>query len=73
MRASKPHGMVAALEPDVGNRGAAMIVRSAEAAELDHLAKLWYDGWQDAHARIVSRMTAGRSFGRNVETRDTAE
>ena len=30
-----------------------MIVRSAEAAELDHLAKLWYDGWQDAHARIL--------------------
>ena len=30
-----------------------MDVRDAEEAELDHLAKLWYDGWQDAHARIL--------------------
>jgi ribosomal protein S18 acetylase RimI-like enzyme len=30
-----------------------MSVRSAEAAEIDHLAKVWYDGWQDAHARIL--------------------
>jgi ribosomal protein S18 acetylase RimI-like enzyme len=58
--------MVAALESEVGNRGAAMIVRSAEAAELDHLAKLWYDGWQDAHAHIVpaelARMRTLESF-----------
>ncbi|MFL5519044.1 MAG: GNAT family N-acetyltransferase [Gemmatimonadales bacterium] len=30
-----------------------MSVRAAAAAEIDHLAKLWYDGWQDAHARIL--------------------
>jgi ribosomal protein S18 acetylase RimI-like enzyme len=30
-----------------------MSVRAAEAAEIDHLAKVWYDGWQDAHARIL--------------------
>jgi ribosomal protein S18 acetylase RimI-like enzyme len=30
-----------------------MSVRPADAAEIDHLAKLWYDGWQDAHARIL--------------------
>jgi ribosomal protein S18 acetylase RimI-like enzyme len=30
-----------------------MSVRSAEAAEIDHLAQVWYDGWQDAHARIL--------------------
>ncbi len=30
-----------------------MSVRPAEAAEIDHLAKVWYDGWQDAHARIL--------------------
>lgn len=30
-----------------------MFVRPAEAAEIDHLAKVWYDGWQDAHARIL--------------------
>jgi GNAT superfamily N-acetyltransferase len=28
-------------------------VRSADEAEIDPLAQLWYDGWQDAHARIV--------------------
>lgn len=28
-------------------------VRRAERAEIDHLARVWYDGWQDAHAPIV--------------------
>jgi ribosomal protein S18 acetylase RimI-like enzyme len=30
-----------------------MDVRSAEAAEIDILARIWYDGWQDAHADIL--------------------
>jgi GNAT superfamily N-acetyltransferase len=30
-----------------------MNVRAAEEAEIDHLAKLWFDGWQDAHSKIV--------------------
>jgi GNAT superfamily N-acetyltransferase len=30
-----------------------MDVRDADASELDHLARLWYEGWQDAHARII--------------------
>jgi len=30
-----------------------MDVRAAEAVEIDHLAKIWYDGWHDAHAQIV--------------------
>jgi ribosomal protein S18 acetylase RimI-like enzyme len=30
-----------------------MNVRNAEELELDRLATLWYDGWQDAHAAIV--------------------
>jgi ribosomal protein S18 acetylase RimI-like enzyme len=30
-----------------------MHVRAAEAGEIDHLAKVWYDGWHDAHAQIV--------------------
>jgi GNAT superfamily N-acetyltransferase len=30
-----------------------MHVRAAEEAEIDHLAKVWYDGWQDAHAEIL--------------------
>jgi ribosomal protein S18 acetylase RimI-like enzyme len=30
-----------------------MRVRPAEEAEIDHLAKVWYDGWHEAHAQIV--------------------
>jgi GNAT superfamily N-acetyltransferase len=30
-----------------------MDVRDAEAREIDALAKIWYDGWNDAHAQIV--------------------
>jgi GNAT superfamily N-acetyltransferase len=28
-------------------------IRFAERSELDQLARLWYDAWQDAHASIV--------------------
>ena len=30
-----------------------MDVRAAEEQEIDHLARLWYKGWQDAHAQIL--------------------
>src|SRR5687767_4937601 len=30
-----------------------MDVRVPEAAEIGDLSKIWYDGWQDAHAQIV--------------------
>ncbi|MGH7571534.1 MAG: GNAT family N-acetyltransferase [Gemmatimonadota bacterium] len=30
-----------------------MEVRFAEAGEVDQLAKLWYDAWQDGHAEIL--------------------
>jgi ribosomal protein S18 acetylase RimI-like enzyme len=30
-----------------------MNIRDAELSQIGHLAKLWYDGWQDAHARIL--------------------
>jgi GNAT superfamily N-acetyltransferase len=30
-----------------------MSVRAADKAEVDRLARIWYDGWQDAHARIL--------------------
>jgi GNAT superfamily N-acetyltransferase len=33
--------------------GIAMDVRSAEEFEIDRLARIWYDAWNDAHARIV--------------------
>lgn len=30
-----------------------MNVRDAQISEIESLAKIWYDGWQDAHARIL--------------------
>jgi GNAT superfamily N-acetyltransferase len=30
-----------------------MDVRAAEEGEIGLLARIWYDGWQDAHAQIV--------------------
>ena len=30
-----------------------MRVRNAETRDLERLARLWFDGWQDAHARIL--------------------
>lgn len=29
-----------------------MNIRPAEQSEIDYLARLWYDGWQDGHAGI---------------------
>ena len=31
-----------------------MDVRPAERDDIDYLARVWYDGWQDAHTRILS-------------------
>jgi GNAT superfamily N-acetyltransferase len=28
-------------------------IRNAESSEIGQLARIWFDGWQDAHARIV--------------------
>jgi len=40
-----------------------MDVRDASAAELDDLARIWYDGWHDAHAQIVpAELTAARTL-----------
>jgi ribosomal protein S18 acetylase RimI-like enzyme len=48
-----------------------MDVRAAEEVEIDHLARLWYDGWQDAHARIVpaelARLRTLESFGQRLQ------
>ena len=30
-----------------------MNVRDAKAGEVDQLAQIWFDGWQDAHAQIL--------------------
>ena len=47
-----------------------MNVRAAEASEIDHLARIWYDGWQDAHAAIMpaelTRLRTLESFGERL-------
>src|SRR5215470_3790353 len=35
-----------------------MHVRDAQEVEIDQLAKLWYDGWLDAHLQIVPEQLA---------------
>ncbi len=30
-----------------------MTVRDANASEISQLAKIWFDGWQDAHAKLL--------------------
>lgn len=44
-----------------------MNVRFAEEHEIDHLAKIWYQGWLDAHLEIVpaelARVRTLESFG----------
>ena len=58
-------------EKDILLSGDAMDVRAAKEIEIDHLARLWYDGWQDAHARILpaelarhrTLRTSGTGFG----------
>jgi uncharacterized protein YndB with AHSA1/START domain/GNAT superfamily N-acetyltransferase len=48
-----------------------MSVRPAEAAEVDHLAQVWFDGWQDAHACILpaelSRLRTLESFRNRLQ------
>ena len=44
-----------------------MEVRAAEEDEIDRLARIWYDGWIDAHLQIVpaelARVRTPESFG----------
>ena len=51
-------------------------VRGAEEGEIDHLAQLWYDGWQDAHARIVpaelKRLRTLESFRQRLQADRTS-
>ena len=35
-----------------------MTVRAADESDVEELASLWYDGWRDAHARIVPEALA---------------
>src|SRR6476619_7348490 len=40
--------------------GESFDVRPAVETEIDHLAKLWFDGWRDAHELIVPAELARR-------------
>jgi GNAT superfamily N-acetyltransferase len=48
-----------------------MDVRAAQPKEVDQLARLWYDAWQDAHASIVpaelTRLRTLESFKQRLE------
>jgi ribosomal protein S18 acetylase RimI-like enzyme len=35
-----------------------MTVRDAKSSEIDALAKIWFDGWQDAHAHLLPEALA---------------
>jgi GNAT superfamily N-acetyltransferase len=37
---------------------ATVVIRGAAPDEIDGLARLWFDGWQDAHARILPKELA---------------
>ncbi len=47
-------------------------IRNARLTEIGQLAKIWYDGWQDAHARILpaelARLRALESFGERLRS-----
>ncbi len=49
-----------------------MDIRGAEREELQQLAKLWFDGWQDAHAKILppelARYRTLESFRERLES-----
>jgi GNAT superfamily N-acetyltransferase len=50
-------------------------IRDAKLSELGQLAKIWFDGWQDAHARIVpvelARLRTLRSFEERLRAAST--
>ena len=48
-----------------------MQVRSADAVEIDHLTRLWHDGWHQTHASLVpqelSRLRTSESFRERLQ------
>ncbi|HET9263429.1 MAG TPA: hypothetical protein VFO14_10310 [Vicinamibacterales bacterium] len=48
-----------------------MDVRDAEPADIDALARVWHDGWHDAHAQIVppelTRLRTLENFRQRLE------
>ena len=58
--------------PKAFHKHVEMHVRTAEEREINALARLWYDGWQDAHAQIVPvelrRLRTLDSFRQRLQT-----
>jgi len=58
--------------PKAFHKSVEMQVRTAEEREIDGLARLWYDGWQDAHAQILPlelrRLRTLDSFRQRLQT-----
>ena len=50
-------------------------IRDAKSSEIGQLAKIWFDGWQDAHARIVpaelARLRTLQSFEERLRIAST--
>jgi GNAT superfamily N-acetyltransferase len=50
-------------------------IRDANSSEIGQLAKIWFDGWQDAHARIVpaelARVRTLQSFEERLRAAST--
>lgn len=48
-----------------------MDVRAAEQGEIEHLTRLWFEGWHEAHAPIVpaelTRLRTTESFGHRLQ------
>ena len=44
-------------------------IRDAKLSEIGPLAKIWFDGWQDAHARIVPAQLARQRTLQSFEER----
>ncbi len=57
---------------DEAPRDEAPAIRGAEQSEVDRLARLWYDGWQDGHAKVVpaqlKRLRTLESFAERLRT-----
>jgi GNAT superfamily N-acetyltransferase len=49
-----------------------MTVRGAEASEINQLAKIWFDGWRDAHAQLVPEELARLRTLKSFQERLTA-
>lgn len=40
-----------------------VLIRNAEPTEIDQIARIWFDGWRDAHLRIVpEKLTRARTL-----------